>query len=354
MAAPLVALNFWYLDFIFIVAFFAALLNNKEKFVTTSFAPMLLNISLIAALIISKDLPKEKIIWYLSYAVVIGGFAQALLHILVASKYKYVKMLCVGAVSKKKADLSRFKKDFFHSLLGNSVLQISAFIDTVLASFLAHGAISYLYYANRLFQLPYALFAISFSAVLFPSVNKALSRGDENLAMENMKRAFWYLLYLLILASMIIIIAHKEIVALLFERGAFGEKETQQTALVLLMYAIGLIPQGLYKLFSMYFNALHKQAMLAKFSVISLIINVAVSLALIVPMKVAGLALASSIGSIVVLFLALKEFGWKNLTKLMEKRYLFWMLGVIFGSIITAIVLKEVFFYLKIFIKGAI
>ena len=89
LASPLIALNFWYLDLIFIVTFLASLLQYKKHFFTTAFSPVLLNISLICALLLSMDLEKEQIIWYLSYGVIIGGIAQLIAHLIVAKNIIY-------------------------------------------------------------------------------------------------------------------------------------------------------------------------------------------------------------------------------------------------------------------------
>ena len=350
IAAPLVAINFWYLDLIFIVTFFASLLQYKNHFATTAFSTALLNISLIAALLYSMNLPKEKIIWYLSWAVVIGGAAQVIAHLIAAKRYKILKFLYIGAKSKKEVDLSTFKKHFLPSVFGNSTAHLSAFLDTWLASFLAAGSISYLYYANRLFQLPFALFAIAISTVLFPKITKALNNNQEKIALENMKKAFWYLFYLLIFASIVAIADAKEIVKLLFQRGAFTQKDTMETSVVLIMYMIGLVPFGLNKLFSSYLYATHRHLKAAKYSAISLGVNIVFSIALIFPLKVYGLALASSIGGIVLFFLTLKEFGFKLFINFFQKKYVLLMFLVIFGSIISAIVFK----YAIIFLEGVL
>ncbi len=347
IAAPLVAINFWYLDLIFIVTFLATLLQYKNHFATTAFSTSLLNISLIIALILSMQLPKEKIIFYLSIAVIVGGIAQVIAHIIAAKKYKILKLLYIGAKSKKKADLSTFKKHFLPSVFGNSTAHISAFLDTWLASFLSAGSISYLYYANRLFQLPFALFAIATSTVLFPKITKYLSNNQEKEAKEMMKKIFWLLFYALILATVIGIISSKEIVYILFQRGAFNEKDTLITSQVLVMYMLGLIPFGLNKLFSSYLYATHKHLKAAKFAMISLTVNIFLSVLFLFPMKVLGLALASSIGGIILFFLTLKEFGYKEFFSFFEKRYILGMILVIFGSIIIAIVFNKIAYLMK-------
>jgi len=293
------------------------------------------------------NLPKEEIIWYLSYGVLIGGMLQVIAHLIVAKKYKILHFLSIGARSKKKVKLTSFKKHFLPSVFGNSTAHISAFLDTWLASFLAAGSISYLYYANRLFQLPFALFAIATSTVLFPKITKFLNEGEEIKAKEIMKKVFWIVFYALTLAFIVTLVASEEIVKLLFERGAFNEEDTKKTALTLVMYMVGLIPFGLNKLFSSFLYATHKHLKAAKFAAISLIINIFFSIILIIPMKVYGLALASSIGGMVLFLLTLKEYGFREFSKFFEKKYILGMIFVIFISIILAFVFKETINFIK-------
>ncbi len=343
LAAPLVAINFWYLDLIFIVTFLASLLQYKKHFATTAFSTALLNISLITALILSMHKNKQTIILYMSIGVIIGGIAQVLAHLIVAKRKKILKLLYIGIKSKKKADISTFKKHFLPSVFGNSTAHISSFLDTWLATFLSAGSISYLYYANRLFQLPFALFAIAISTVLFPQITKAISLQKYNEANMHMKKAFWYLLYLLTLATIFTLINSKEIIRLLFQRGAFGIHDTIMTANVLIMYILGLIPFGLNKLFSSYLYATHKHLKSAKFSAISLGVNALLSLILIFPLKVSGLALASSLSGCVLFYLSLKEYGISKFMKYFEKKYVFVFIFVLFFSFVISLFFKYIF-----------
>ena len=346
LAAPLVAINFWYLDLIFIVPFLSSLLQYKKHFATTAFSTALLNISLIAALLLSMHKSKVEIIFYMSIAVIGGGIAQLIVHLIIAKKKKILKLLYIGSKSKKKADISTFKKHFLPSVFGNSTAHMSAFLDTWLATFLVNGSISYLYYANRLFQLPFALFAIATSTVLFPHITKALKENKIKEAQKQMQKAFWYLFYLLFFAFVFTLFNSKEIVKILFQRGAFTNKDTIMTSYVLIMYMIGLIPFGLNKLFSSYLYATHKHLKAAKISAVSLGVNIIFSLILIFPMKVLGLALASSISGIVLFYLTLKEFGFKDFLTFFEKKYMFGFFIIFLFSIVISILFKYIFYLL--------
>ncbi|WP_417334572.1 murein biosynthesis integral membrane protein MurJ [Halarcobacter sp.] len=314
LAAPLVAINFYYLPLIFVVTFMAALLQYKHHFATTAFSTALLNLALIAALLISKDLEKYEITFYLSYGVLAGGLLQVLVHLLAVKKYNLCKIFTFR--KHKKKEENRFYKSFFGATLGSSTAHISAFLDTWLASFLVSGSISYLYYANRVFQLPLALFAIATSVALFPMIAKAIKNKDENRALKLMKKSSIILVGLLSIATLIGIVFDNEIIWLLFERGAFTSSDTTNTALILTMYLIGLLPYGLAKIFSLWLYSHEKQFLAAKISMKALAFNIVFSLLLIKPYGAAGLAFASTLSGFILLLLTLKEFGLKNLKTL--------------------------------------
>ncbi|MGB5868283.1 MAG: lipid II flippase MurJ, partial [Arcobacteraceae bacterium] len=194
------------------------------------------------------------------------------------------------------------------------------FLDTWLASFLISGSISYLYYANRVFQLPLALFAIATSVALFPTIARAIKKNDEEKALQYLRKAFFILLGLLGAATFIGIVFDSFIVKLLFERGAFDSADTQQTALVLTMYLVGLLPFGLGKIFSLWLYSHEQQGTAAKITMYSLIWNIILSLVLIKPYGIVGLALASSLSGFVLFHLTLKEFGYTKFIRLLKEK----------------------------------
>jgi putative peptidoglycan lipid II flippase len=318
IAAPLIAINFYYLDFIFLVTFLASLLQYKNHFATTAFSTGLLNISLIISLLLSYNKEPLTIIYYMSFGVLVGGLLQLIAHIIAAKKFKILKLLEIGCKSKKEPEIGekKFQKAFLPSVLGNSTAHISAFLDTWLATFLVSGSISYLYYANRLFQLPLALFAIATSVAVFPKLSKHLNNNEKEKANRIIKKSFWFLSIILLIATIIGFVGAKLIVELLFQRGAFNYTDTLHTAFVLQMYILGLIPFGLSKIFLSYLYSTHRHMKAAKISAISLGWNIISSLILIYPMGASGLALASTFTGYILFFLSVKEFGFANFKKL--------------------------------------
>ncbi|QOY52978.1 murein biosynthesis integral membrane protein MurJ [Candidatus Sulfurimonas baltica] len=326
IASPYVAINFWYLPLIFSVTFLSTLLQYKHHFATTAFSTALLNISLILALYLSEDKSQSEIVYYLSFGVVIGGVLQLFAHMIAIQRLGLYKLTCGGFKYLKnksikiKNETRKFKKQFFPAIWGNSTPQVSAFLDTFLASFLVTGSISYLYYANRIFQLPLALFAIATSIALFPSVARYIKNNDEAKALAYLKKAFWFLTFLLTASAIGGVVLSKEITWLLFERGSFAAQDTANTSLVLQMYMIGLLPYGLQKLFLLWLYAKEQQLRAAKIATFSLASYILFALTLISPMGASGLALAGTISGLVGFTLTIKAFGLKNFFDILRNK----------------------------------
>lgn len=344
LTAPLTAINFWYLDLIFIVTFLATLLQYKEHFATTAMATALLNLSMIGALLLYMHDDPQSVALALSIAVVIGGVLQVLVHILAIYKFNLHKLLWGGWKYRKKKEIQEkvieekkhFSKLFIPSVWGNATPQISAFIDTMIATFLMTGSVSYLFYANRLFQLPLAVIAIATATALFPAISKAIKHEQFDKAYSNLGKAFWLLAFLLGFAMLGGMILAEPIVWLLFERGKFTQVETLETTKVLLMYMLGLLPFGLAKLFSMFLYASHKHLKAAKISLISLVVSVSFSLLLMNPMGASGLALAGSIGGWVLFILTVREVGSQKFWTILKSKYsLYWIFAMpLFGFLL--------------------
>lgn len=338
-AAPLTAINFWYLDLIFVVTFLATLLQYKEHFATTAMATALLNLSMIGALLLYMHHDPKTVAYALSFAVLMGGVLQIVAHLITLYRKNLHRILIGGWKYRKAKDVKeeekKFTKLFIPAIWGNSTAQINAFIDTWLASFLTAGSISYLFYANRVFQLPLALFAIATATALFPSISKALKNKQEQEAYANLDKAFWLLTFLLGLATVGGVMLAEPVVWLLFERGNFTDHSTQETVKVLMMYMVGLLPFGLAKLFSLFLYASHRQATAAKIATYSLVVNIIASLLLMKPLGAPGLALAGSIGGWVLFIFTVHEVGADRfwlMTK--SKRTLYFAAGMLLFALL--------------------
>ncbi|MBZ7941467.1 murein biosynthesis integral membrane protein MurJ [Campylobacter molothri] len=318
IASPLVAINFWYLFFIFLVTFFGAILNYKQKFFITSFSAALFNLSIVIAAFFVDENEPLKTLYYFSYATVLSGLAQLILHLIILKNNPVIKAMILSIRLKKaKTKMKSFYGNFFHGVLGSSATQISSLLDTTIASFLISGSISYLYYANRVFQLPLALFAIALTQVSFPKILKHLKSKQENLALKFMQRAMIFLSVLLLISSIIGSVYSLEICQLLFQRGNFTHSDSITTAYVLIAYLIGLLPFGLQKLLSLWLYAKFKQKIAAFIAFKALFISLLCSVAFIFfikdeNLKVIGVAFSSSLSAFYLLGANIKEFGFKK------------------------------------------
>ena len=350
LSAPLVAINFYYLPLIFIVTLLGSLLQYKHHFATTAFSTALLNIGMIGALVLFQNWDKKTIVYALSYGVLVGGFLQVLSHLITIGKYRLFKLFIVGykAYRLKEERIEKttqnFNRSFWHSVIGNSTPQIVSFVDTTLASFLVSGSISYLYYGNRIFQLPLALFAIALTTGIFPQITRLLKNNEESKALLLIDRGFWILLFLLSTSTLGGFLLSDEIIKLLFEHGAFSAEDTANTGFVLAMYMIGLLPFGLSKLFSLWLYAQMRQKEAAKIAIIALICNLVFSFALIAPLEAGGLALAGSLSGVVLLIFTLRSFGFLRFLAILFNRKLLYLSVVLCVEAVVLIWFKEILY----------
>ncbi|MDR3177650.1 MAG: murein biosynthesis integral membrane protein MurJ [Campylobacteraceae bacterium] len=344
--APLVSINFFYLILIYIVTFIASLLQYRSHFATTAFSTALLNIAMIVSLLLSDKSQPEKAVYYLSFGVVIGGLLQVLVHIYAMKKVKLFPLM-FGAIKYRKKhkqnefERKTFYKNFFHSVLGGSTVQLSAFIDTWLASFLAAGSISYLYYANRIFQLPLALFAIALSVGIFPRVTKLIKKNDESEAIKLLSKGFWFLTFLLSASALGGILLCEPITKILFERGSFSSNDTLICAKVLSMYLLGLVPFGLSRVFSLWLFAQQRQKEAAMISAVSLGGGALFSFILVYPLGVIGLALANSLGGFFLFILTIRAFGFRVFFNIIRSKKLIFLILFLVVEFFVLLMIKN-------------
>lgn len=334
LAAPLVAINFWYLFFIFLVTLLGAILNYSQKFFITSFSSSFFNLCIvIAAFFVDSSEPLQSL-YYFSYAIVLSGVAQLIWHLIALIKNPVIKAMFLSIrLRRTKIKLKRFYSNFFHGVLGSSATQLSTLLDTTIASFLLSGSISYLYYANRVFQLPLALFAVALTQVSFPKILRHLKSNEEDKALLFMKKALEALSLLLLIATLIGVIFANEICTLLFERGNFTSNDSRLTAYVLIAYMIGLLPFGLQKLLSLWLYGKFKQKIAAIIAFKSLILAAVFSIACVLlisdeELKVLGVAASSSVSAFYLLGANIKEFGVREFLRLIEFKKI--LLGLLF------------------------
>lgn len=368
LAKPIVAINFWYLELIFVATFLSSLLQYKNCFWVSAYNTALLNVCMIIALFFVRDIEDMRAVYILSYGVLCGGLAQIALHFYPLFKLGYCRLFSVGVAeiwyicrqkgSKQALRLQQILQDirafftrFLPAVFGSSTAQIASFLDTVIASYLSAGAISYLYYANRIFQLPLALFAIAISTALFPTIAKAVKNAQYTQALNLMKNTFWFLLLVLWVCVIGGVMLKDEITWLLFEHNKFLREDTLAVGMAFGMYMLGLLPYGLARIFSLWLYAHNMQGKAAKISAISLLCGVGFSLMLMYPLGASGLALASSLGGVLYFTLTIRIFGVKNFIPMLKNTKGWILLAIITGlEILILYVFKLYEHYLGILV----
>jgi putative peptidoglycan lipid II flippase len=302
----LTRIMFPYIFFVSLVALAMGVLNALGHFAAPALAPVLLNVAMIASMfLISPHLEKPSV--GLAIGVIIGGVLQLGVQIPVMFR-KGFRLL--GRSSLNHPALKRIALLMTPAVLGASVYQISSLLDTLLASLLPEGSVSYLYYADRLVQFPLGVFAIALATAVLPSLSKQAAVED----MEGLRGSFLYAInlvfFITIPATIGLIILREPIVQLLFERGAFNRNTTLMTAEALLYYAVGLWAVSGGRILASTFYALQDTGTPVKIAVLSLLAKFVLSVLLMGPMRHGGLALATSLASgvnLLLLILALKK-----------------------------------------------
>lgn len=338
----IVAINFFYIIFVFIFTFISAILHYKHHFFTTSISTSFLNISIIIAILIPNT-DKLDLLYNISFAVLIGGFLQVLAHIVAIYVLKLEKAFLYSFYYIKEKykivqkDIKEFKEKLFPAILGASSYQLASFLDIFLATFLASSSISYLYFANRVFQFPFALFTIALSISIFPHLAKLIKKQNLKQAFTIFKQAFYFILLLLASATIVGIMFSEQIMTLLFERGQWSHQDSIKSSQVLIAYLIGLLPFGLAKIFSLWLFSKKQQKQTALIAIIAITSNAILSLLLISQYKVFGLAIASSISGFIQLILSIYYFGFRDFVKyVLDIRYILSLIVILFFVFIVS------------------
>jgi putative peptidoglycan lipid II flippase len=291
LAVALGRITFPYLLFIALVALQGGVLNSVERFAAAAATPILLNLFLIAALLLTPRFgwPDGKA---LAWAVTAAGLAQFL----------WLTWSCAQAGLALRLPLPRLTSGVRRTLrvmgpgaFGAGVTQVNLLISTALASFLPTGSVAFLYYADRLNQLPLGVVGIAVGTAILPPLSRQLRLGDLEGAVATQNRGLELALLLTLPAAVALAVLATPILAVLFQRGAFSAGDTAATAAALSAYAAGLPAFVLVKVLAPAFFARHDTVTPVKVAVASLAVNLGMTLLLMQLLAHAGIALATTI-----------------------------------------------------------
>jgi len=273
LAIELTRITFPFLFFVSLSSFFSGILNTNNKFAAAAAAPIILNIFLIISLLISYffNLNFEL---NLSYAVTLAGLVQ-LLFLIFFTKYYYKPS--VHFKIKISSKIKFFLKKLLPSIFSSGVTQINILIGTIIASFEV-GAVSYLYYADRIYQINLAIAGIAIGTVVLPELTKKIKNNDWNEVQDIQKKALELCLLLSVPACFGLILASKEITNALFGYGSFVEKDVISTATALKYFGYGIPAFALIKVFSNFFFARNNTHTPFYISLFSVFVNVLISI----------------------------------------------------------------------------
>lgn len=290
LAVELSRITFPYLLLMSLTALVGGVLNALNRFAPFAFAPVIFNVCLIGALLLSNFF--ETAGHALSWGILAAGFLQLFWLLICARKVNFVMKWQKPVYTHR---IHRVFKLMGPGVVGAGVMHINLFADMILASFLQTGAISYLYYADRLNQLPLGVVGIAVGTALLPMLSKAMAAERIEEARDLFNKALIYCLLLALPAALALgTIAHTLIEGL-FQRGAFEADDTVQTSYVLMAYALGLPSFIAIKIFSTVHWARQDTVTPVRISIIATIANILLSIALIQVMGVAGIALATGL-----------------------------------------------------------
>ncbi|MFC3053716.1 murein biosynthesis integral membrane protein MurJ [Kordiimonas pumila] len=286
--------TFPYLALISLVSFYAGMLNAFGRYSAAAFAPVILNVCMISSLLLYGE-TEEGGARALSIAVSAAGVAQLIWLYGVARKLGVSLKLPRPTLS---PDVKELLRIIGPAAIGAGVTQINLLIDVLIAArFLPEGSVSWLFYADRLSQLPLGVIGIAVGTVLLPSISRLLSVNDHKGANGQQNRAIEFSLFLTLPSAIALAIMAGPILATLFERDAFTAHDTNATAAALMVYAAGLPAYVIAKALTPGYFARKDTRTPVRFAIVSLIINTTLNFILIQYFAHVGLAAATAIAA---------------------------------------------------------
>ena len=272
LATSLSRITFPFLFFVSLSSFYSGILNSKGKFAVAASAPIILNVMLIGSIYYSY-INKEEYVYHMSWAVSIAGFLQLLMLYFYSKKYFVPKLSFNFTISE---EVKYFFRRLLPSIFSSGVMQINILVGTIIASFQA-SAVSYLYYADRIYQLPLAITGIAIATVILPTLSKAIfGKKEKSFFLQN--RSIELSLFLSAPAMVGILVATQPIISCLFGYGSFNQESIYQTSRALFIFGFGLPAFSLLKIYSSFYFARGDTKFPFKVSLLTVIINILISI----------------------------------------------------------------------------
>jgi putative peptidoglycan lipid II flippase len=331
LAINLTRITIPFLMLVSLSSFFSAILNSHNRFAETAAAPIILNIVLIVILLFSKYL-NDDLVYYLSYGVTLAGFLQLIFLYFYVKKYFDFKFDYNFKISKK---INIFFNKLLPSIFSSGVTQINILVGTIIASFQA-SAVSYLYYADRIYQINLAIAGIAIGVVLLPQLSKHISKRNKKKIDLIQNKALELSLFLSLPASVALVIGSDEIISALFGYGEFGENSVSNSAMALYYFSFGLPAFAMIKVFSNFFFANHDTKTPFYISLISVLLNILISIYFFKSIGFIIIPIATSISSwfnLVILFSYSQKRNLFSFNNIFIKRFF----RIVFSSVLMGL-----------------
>jgi putative peptidoglycan lipid II flippase len=331
LAIALTRITFPYLLLVTLVTLYGGMLNVMHRFASAAAAPIFLNLSMMATLALAAFFPGAG--YAAAWGVLIAGVLE---FFLLAGDAWRNGILPRFAPLKLDADVRAFFRALGPATIGSMGTQVALFADTIIATFLAAGALSALYYADRLNQLPIGVIGIAVGTVLLPEMSRRLAANDHVGAGASQRKAFDFTLLLSVPFVAAFITVPDVIMRAMFARGAFSKADAAAAGATLAAYAVGLIPFVLIRSAVATFYARKDTATPVKAALTGVAVNVALKVLLVGSLAQIGLALATAVGAwinlLLVIFFAVRA-GYLVLDRAMLASFAkFVLAGVILGA----------------------
>lgn len=293
LAVELTRITFPYLPLISFVALFGGMLNSVDRFAAMASAPILLNAILIAAMVFAGGYlatPGHVLAW----GVAAAGLAQFIWLSIACQRAGLSLGLRLPRLTPQVKELFRL---MLPAMVGAGVVQINLLIDLILASTLPTGSVSFLYYADRINQLPLGVIGVAIGTALLPMLSRQVRAGDDMAAGNTQNRALEIALLLNLPAAAALAVIAGPVITILFERGAFDPAASAATSAALAAYAFGLPAFVIIKVFQPGFFARKDTKTPVKIAVVAVCLNLALNLILMRYFAHVGIAMATAISS---------------------------------------------------------
>ncbi len=330
LTISLTRFTFPFLLFVSLSSFFSAILNSHNKFAAAAATPIVLNIFLILVLLLQSYL-NDNLVYYLSYAVTFAGLVQLIFLIFFVRKFYFPKITLNFKIDNK---VKLFFNKLLPSIFSSGVTQINILVGTIIASFQA-SAVSYLYYADRIYQINLAVAGIAIGTVLLPNLSKHIQSNNKKKINLIQNKALELSLFLSLPATLALLIGSEEITSSLFGYGSFDSVGVKNSALALFYFALGLPAFTLIKVFSSFLFARHNTKIPFYFSLFSVISNIMISVYFFNKVGFVIIPIATTISSwinalFLIVYLNNKRYFSLNLNFIQT------FLKIIFSTILTS------------------